>query len=86
MLTVFEVFLAPGADAASLLSEETINTTQAQIMTHAEAKKVGFGGMPEPPPGTEVRLIAVARRDARMIQRALENNDAAGQFRVHEVD
>jgi hypothetical protein len=86
MLTVFEVFLAPGADPAHLLSAETIRDTQAQMMTLAEAKKVGFGGLPDPPPGTEMRIIAVARRDARRILNTLERSEIVGQFRVHEVD
>lgn len=85
MMVVFEVYLAPGADPADLLSKETQRETQAQVMTLEEAKKVGFGGLPEPPPGTQVRLIAVAKRDAPWIHRALETTDAAGTFRVHEV-
>jgi hypothetical protein len=86
MLMVFEVFLAPGADGSELLSAETIRSTQAQIMTLAEAKKVGFGGLPDPPPGKEVRLIAVAKRDANWIHRALETSEAVAGFRMHEVD
>ncbi|MBK8254556.1 MAG: hypothetical protein IPK82_18050 [Polyangiaceae bacterium] len=86
MLAVFEVHLAPGADASDLLSQETLRSTQAQVMTLAEAKKVGFGGLPEPPPGRDVRLIAVAKRDAAWIHRALETSDAVGGFHVHEVD
>ena len=86
MMAVFEVYLVPGADPSELLSEETIRSTQAQIMTLAEATKVGFGGLPEPPPGKEVRLIAGARRDAPWIHRALETSEAAGGFRVHEID
>lgn len=86
MMAVFEVYLVPGADAADLLSAETLKSTQAQIMTLDEAKKVGFAGLPEPPPGKDVRLIAVARRDAPWIHRALETSEAVGGFRVHEVD
>lgn len=86
MLTVFEVHLAPGADAGDILSGETIKSTQAQIMTLEDARKVGFGGLPPAPPGKEVRLIAVARRDAPWIHRQLETSEAVGGFRVHEVD
>lgn len=86
MMVVFEVFLAPGADAAQILSKETLRETQAQVMTLEDARKVGFGGLPEPPPGKEVRLIAVAKRDAPWIHRALETNEAVGTFSVHEVD
>jgi hypothetical protein len=85
MMIVFEVYLAPGADPEHLLSQEILRQTQAQVMTLAEAKKVGFGGLPEPPAGTEVRLVAVAKRDAEWIRRTLEVNDACGTFRVHEV-
>ena len=42
--------------------------------------------LPNPPDGTEVRLIAVARRDAPWVHRALETNEAVGSFRMHEVD
>lgn len=86
MLAVFEVYLVPGSDAAELLSEETKRSTSAQIMTLDEAKKVGFSGLPAPPPGKDVRLIAVARRDAPWIHRALETSEIVGGFRVHEVD
>lgn len=86
MLAVFEVHLAPGADASDLLSKETIVSTNAQVMTLAEAKKVGFHGLPDAPAGREVRLIAVAKRDAAWIHRALETSDAVGGFHVHEVD
>ena len=85
MMVVFEVFVAPGADPNTLLSEETKRETMAQVMTLDEARKVGFSGLPESP-GKVVRLIAVAKRDAPWIHRALETNDAVGTFRVHEVD
>jgi hypothetical protein len=86
MLAVFEVYLAPGSDASDILSAETIRSTQAQVMTLDEAKKVGFAGLPAPPPGKDVRLIAVAKRDAPWIHRALETSEAVGGFRMHEVD
>jgi len=86
MLAVFEVYLAPGADESELLSAETLRSTQAQIMTLEDARKVGFAGLPEPPPGKDVRLIAVQRRDAPWIHRALETSEIVGGFRVHEVD
>ncbi|APR83117.1 Hypothetical protein A7982_08466 [Minicystis rosea] len=85
MMVVFEVYLAPGADPSQLLSAETLRETGAQVMTIDDARKVGFSGLPDPPAGTEVRLIAVAKRDAPWIHRAMETNDAAATFRVHEV-
>jgi len=86
MMVVFEVHLAPDAEPQSLLSAEVLRETQAQIMTVAEAKKVGFDGVPDPPPGREVRLIAVTKRDAPWIHRALETNEAVGAFRMFDVD
>jgi hypothetical protein len=85
MLKVFECHLAPGADRNTILSAETLRETQAQVMSIAEAKAVGFGGMPEPPPGKEMCLIAVAARDAKWVQRALESSDAVTAFNVHDV-
>lgn len=86
MMVVFEVHLAPGADPADLLTAETLRETGAQVMTPEDFRKVGFGGLPEAPAGTVVRLIAVAKRDAGWVQRALETNDAAGTFRAFDVD
>jgi hypothetical protein len=85
MMVVFEVFLAPGADPEKLLSKETLLETKAQVMTVNEARKVGFAGLPDPG-DKEVRLIAVAKRDAPWIHRAMETSEAVGGFRVHEVD
>ncbi len=85
MMVVFEVHLAPGADPASILSEEQKRETNAQVMTLDEARKVGFSGLPASP-DAEVRLIAVSRRDMPWIHRTLEMSDAVGAFRVHNVD
>ncbi len=85
MLIVFEVHVAAGSDPATLLSAEIRRETQAQVMTHAEAGQVGFGGLPEPPADREVRFVAVADRDKAWIQRALEGNEAVAGFRVHTV-
>ena len=54
-------------------------------MTLAEAKAVGFVGMKEPAAGLEIRLIAVAARDAPWIARALEGSDAVKSFNVHDA-
>jgi hypothetical protein len=86
MMVVFEVHIAPGSDPTHIISAEVKRETQAQVMTLDEARKVGFGGLPEPPPGREVRLIAVAKRDQQWIIRALERNEAVGGFKVHEVE
>lgn len=85
MLVVFEVYFAPGSDPDSLLTEETQRETQAQLMTPEDAAKVGFTGMTAAPDGLESRLIAVASKDQRWIQRVLEASDAVARFKVHDV-
>lgn len=84
MLSVFEVHLVPGSDTSSLISDEIKKETKAQVMTVAEAKAVGFGGLPDL--GPDVRLIAVAKRDGQWIQRALERSEIVSGFKIHEVD
>jgi hypothetical protein len=86
MMVVFEVFLAPGADADVLLSAETKKETGAVVMTIAEAEAVGFAGMPADPEGRDRRLIAVRKADAPWIHRALETSEMVGGFRMFEVD
>lgn len=86
MLAVFEVYLARGKSDADILSPDVIKETNAQIMTIEQAKKVGFGGLETMEGVGEVRLIAVAKRDAPWIHRTLEMSDAVASFRVHEVD
>jgi hypothetical protein len=85
MMVLFEVFLSPGADPSTLLSQEILRETKAQVMTMEEARKVGFSGLPDPQ-GKEVRLVAVAKRDAPWVHRALETSEAVGTFRMHDVD
>lgn len=85
MMVVFEVHLAPMADPKHLLSEELLKETQAQIMTLDEARKVGFAGLPPPPEGVEVRLIACVQSHAKWIRDRLERSEAVGGYRVHEV-
>jgi hypothetical protein len=55
-------------------------------MTVEEASKVGFAGVPAAPADHEVRLIAVAKRDAAWVHRALETNEAVATFRMFDVD
>jgi hypothetical protein len=86
MLTVFEVVVVPGNDPDALLSAEALADTQAQVMTVEEARAVGFSGVQPDGKGRELRLIAVAPRDAQFVQRRLEASDAVQSFRVHEVD
>ena len=85
MMVVFVVFVAPGADPDTLFSEETLNETAAQVMTVEDARKVGFAGLPDY--GDKVvRLVAVAKRDAPWIQRALESSPVVARFSVNDVD
>ncbi len=86
MLIVFEVVIAKGEDPDALLSQEVLDETHAQVMTIAEASAVGFDGARPDPKGREIRLIAVAPRDAQFIQRRLEASAAAQSFRKHEVE
>lgn len=84
-MVVFEVYLAPGADPADLLSEETRRETQAKILTHDEAVRLGFRGLPEPGE-REMRLVPVSRRYLSWVHRALEMSAAVDKFRVHELE
>jgi hypothetical protein len=83
MIIVFEVHLAPNRSSDQFLSDETLEDTQAQVMTTAEAAAVGFTGVPDDP---NVRLVAVAHRDRRFMAGALERAHDVVGFRAHEVD
>lgn len=86
MLMVFEVYFEPGAIPDTLLSDQVRKDTKAQMMTFEEARAVGFGGLPKPATDGVSRLIAVADRDGKWIQRLLETSDIVAGFRVHHVD
>jgi hypothetical protein len=83
VLSVFEVHLTPGADGSGILSDEIQRETTAQVMTLEEAAAVGFSG--QLPQGDNVRLIAVAHRDARWIEQALERAPTVVRFARHDV-
>ena len=83
MQVMFEVVLAPDAEDARLLSEETRGDTGAQVLTPDEAASAGFLDIPEGEPGRERRLIIVEKRDERRIQNALEANPEVAGFRIH---
>ncbi|XYH97488.1 hypothetical protein ACMHYB_58670 [Sorangium sp. So ce1128] len=86
MMTVFEVYLAEGRGSADLLSAEVLKETGAQVMTLKEAELVGFQGIQALDGAGDVRLIAVAARDAPWIHRCLEGSGAVVSFRAHQVD
>jgi hypothetical protein len=83
MLVVFEIHLAAGSDGASIFSDELLQSTQAQVMTAAEAKAVGFSGFGE---SESLRLVAVTPKDRGFVAAALERAADVTGFRVHEVD
>lgn len=85
MMVVFEVFVARGADPETLISAEAKRETKAQVMSPDDAQKAGFGGLPNYADQV-VRLIAVEKRDAPWIHRALETSEAVGSFRMFDVD
>ena len=85
MLIVYEVVAAQGENPEGLLSEEVLNETQAQIMTIGEARAVGFTAAVPHPQGLEIRLVAVAPRDAQFVLRRLEASAAVQSFRAHEI-
>ena len=85
MMHIFECHLVAGSDPSTLLSEETLRETQAQVMTPDEARAVGFGRFGSPKDGGEVRLVAVAQRDAQWIHRVMERSPIVTSYKVHEV-
>lgn len=82
-MIVFEVHLAPGTDDANLLSAEVLQETMAQVMTAEQAKAVGFDGFGADP---NLRLVAVAEKDERWIEKALERAPQVTGYRAHRVD
>jgi len=80
---VFTVKVHPGTDPQTLLSDEIKKETMAQVMTPQEAEAVGFSGFGEDP---NLCLIAVADRDARWIEKALERSPAVYGYQPHKVD
>lgn len=84
MLNLFVAHLTPGADPSKILSAETVSDTGAAVMTPAEAKAVGFDGLPEFP--GNVALIVVKQIDRGRILNSLEASPLVAQFAVHDVD
>ena len=85
MMHIFECHLAAGSDPSTLLSEETLRETQAQVMTPDEALAVGFGKFGAAKDDGEIRLVAVAARDTQWIHRVMERSPIVTSYRVHEV-
>ncbi len=85
MMHIFECHLAAGSDPDTLLSEETLRETAAQVMTPDEARAVGFTRIADPKDGGAVRLVAVAARDTQWIHRVMERSPIVTSYKVHEV-
>jgi hypothetical protein len=85
MLVLFDVLLAPGADASALRSDEVKRGTHAQGKARDEATRVGIGGLPDAT-GRDVRCIAVARRGSAGIHRRRESSEIVGGFHVQEIE
>ncbi len=80
---MFEVHLTAGNDAEGLLSAEDLAETHAQVMTGGEAKAMGFDGFSE---DANLRLVVVAEKDERWIEKALERAPNVSGYRAHRVD
>ena len=86
MHVMFEVLLVPGASGANLVSAETLEDTQAQVLTREQVEKLGFVGLDDDPQGRDRRFIIVRRRDQHRIQNALDAHPEVPGFRVHDFD
>ncbi len=82
-MLLFEVVLSPGSFGLALLTEETLADTQAQIMTRAEAEKVGFSGLPDR--GTEVRYVVCSPSHRARVLAQLDRHPEVAAFDVHDV-
>ncbi len=80
---MFEVHLTAGNDGEGLLSAEVLAETSAQVMTGTEAKALGFEGFAK---NANLRLVAVAEKDERWIEKALERAPNVSGYRAHRVD
>jgi len=90
MHVMIELYLAPGATGEGLFTQETLDDTQAQVMTPEQAKAVGFDGLPDDPQEgaerRERRLVVVGKIDERRIINVLEASPQVSNFQVHDVD
>lgn len=82
-MIVFFVKLAPGQTDEGIFSEELLTETQAQVMTTAQAKALGFQGFDD---DALTRLVAVAKQDAGWVEKALERAPQVVGYDRSEVD
>lgn len=85
MHVMFEVLLVPGAHVDNLLSAETLDDTNARLMTRAQVDATGFVGLADDD-GDHRHFIIVRHRDQNRVQYALESHPEVRGFRVHAFD
>ena len=86
MHVLFEVVLVAGAKAEPLLTQETLDDTQARIMTRAELEAEGFTGIQDDFEARERRFIVVRRRDQNRIANWLDTHQGVAGYRPHDFD
>jgi hypothetical protein len=84
-MKLFEVFLAPGAQASEIMSPEALADSGAQIFTPAEAELVGLEGIPQDPQNRPRVFIACGAGDAQFVTTRLEATTAVSSFKLHEL-
>jgi hypothetical protein len=85
MHVMLEVLLVPGAHVDTLLTAETIEDTNARLMTRAQVEATGFVGLDEDD-GSPRHYVIVRTRDQNRVQYALESHPEVRGFRVHAFD
>jgi hypothetical protein len=85
MHVMLEVLLVPGAHVDTLLTAETIEDTNARLMTRAQVEATGFVGL-DADDGSPRHYIIVRHRDQNRVQYALESHPEVRGFRVHAFD
>ena len=86
MLYCFVAYIYPGIQSPELVSEEMQAHSKVQIMTRAQAEKLGFQGIPAHPQGGEVWVIMGRKQDVNWLQRTLDTNPVVAQYQMTEVD
>ncbi|MBI4953948.1 MAG: hypothetical protein HY908_18125 [Myxococcales bacterium] len=89
MNCMFEVFVAPGHESETLLSDGVINETAAAEMTEAEAQTLAEQNhLPALPPnqkGVTRKFIVCLESDLRLVANRLEGSNACSGFQVHHL-
>lgn len=86
MLHVFVATIAPGRDPDKLLTEETQQETQAQVMTPDEAAAVGFKGIAAPRAPPRWPGLPPSPRATPAGSTALEANPGVTSYKVSEIE